>query len=54
VPFKEYVEHSSVFVKCSPQLMGHPTDDQLNPIELVWVYVKQHVLANICPKDLLT
>ena len=24
---------------------------ELNPIELVWAYVKQHIMANFCPTD---
>ena len=28
-----------------------PYSPKLNPIELVWAYVKQHVLANFCPTD---
>ncbi|CAM3279749.1 Tc1-like transposase DDE domain-containing protein [Deinococcus deserti] len=31
-----------------------PYSPELNPIELVWAYIKQHMLANFCPKDLLT
>jgi putative transposase len=31
-----------------------PYSPELNPIELVWAYVKQHMLANFCPKDLRT
>jgi putative transposase len=27
---------------------------ELNPIELVWAYVKRHLLANFCPPDLTT
>lgn len=29
-----------------------PYSPELNPIELVWAYVKQHLLANFCPTDL--
>ena len=25
---------------------------ELNPVEYIWVYLKQHELANVCPKDL--
>lgn len=28
-----------------------PYSPELNPIELVWAYVKQYVLANFCPPD---
>ncbi|GGR39645.1 hypothetical protein GCM10008957_55540 [Deinococcus ruber] len=31
-----------------------PYSPALNPIELVWASVKQHMLANFCPNDLLT
>ncbi|ULH17700.1 IS630 family transposase (plasmid) [Deinococcus sp. KNUC1210] len=31
-----------------------PYSPELNPIELVWTFVKQQMLANFCPKDLLT
>ncbi|GGR07591.1 putative transposase [Deinococcus ruber] len=27
---------------------------ELNPVELVWAYVKQQMLANFCPRDLRT
>ena len=27
---------------------------ELNPIELVWAYVKQHIMANFCPTNLTT
>ena len=26
---------------------------ELNPIELIWAYVKQQMLANFCPRDLV-
>ena len=31
-----------------------PYAPELNPVELVWAYVKQHVLANCCPETLET
>lgn len=31
-----------------------PYSPELNPIELVWAYIKQHVLGNFCPSDLHT
>lgn len=31
-----------------------PYSPELNPIELVWAYIKQHVLSNFCPSDLPT
>ena len=30
-----------------------PYSPELNPIELVWAYVKQHMLANFCPPNVL-
>lgn len=30
-----------------------PYSPELNPIELVWAYLKRHVLANFCPGSLL-
>lgn len=30
-----------------------PYSPELNPIELVWAYVKQQMLANFCPRDLV-
>nr|WP_202409232.1 IS630 family transposase [Deinococcus xianganensis] len=31
-----------------------PYSPEVNPIEMVWAYIKQHMLANFCPKDVLT
>ncbi|WP_407542399.1 transposase (plasmid) [Deinococcus radiomollis] len=28
-----------------------PYAPELNPVELVWAYVKRHVLANLCPEN---
>ena len=31
-----------------------PYAPELNPVELVWAYVKRHVLANLCPETVDT
>ena len=31
-----------------------PYAPELNPVELVWAYVKRHVLANLCPENVDT
>ncbi|MVN88243.1 IS630 family transposase [Deinococcus sp. HMF7620] len=45
----------SAFVADEPRLAVvyfPPYSPELNPIESVWAYVKQHVLANFCPSDI--
>ena len=29
----------------------HPYAPELNPVEYIWAYWKQHELLNVCPKD---
>lgn len=45
----------SAFVAAQPRLLVlylPPYSPELNPIERVWAYVKQHLLGNFCPADL--
>ncbi|WP_189093950.1 IS630 family transposase, partial [Deinococcus ruber] len=47
----------SAFVTGEPRLALvylPPYSPELNPIELVWAYVKCHMLANFCPTNMFT
>ena len=42
--------HALVFIDIVTEYLP-PYAPELNPVEYIWAYWKQHELPNVCPKD---